>query len=317
MNRACLPNNQNKHENYPMRALPQRRDKLSGRLKTIFFRINKIILGPLLLLAVLLARGQEYVPLLDTNKVWNIFNDRVYFGYTYPYYLEVCETDSSRFKIKQEQHSQYIVELGYLYEDTAARKVFYINRQKDEVLLYDFSLVKGDVFEYMLVTNVDSIALLDGTYRKRIEFEDGYDSYWIEGIGSLFGGLLRDDLNYLKHLTEAWLLCYYEKDSLLYMNEKFDSCDYSFTEINTENLKQSNSPSVYPNPFNHNISISFDNQISGALHEVIIKTMDGRIVFYESLHSENSLDLSFLGKGIYLLTVSNREFIHTTKIIKL
>jgi len=263
------------------------------------------------------VRGQEYVPLLDENKVWNIFHNMVYFGHTYPYYLEVCETDSSRFKIKQEQHSQYIVELGYLYEDTAARKVFYINRQKDEVLLYDFSLVKGDVFEYMLVTNVDSIALLDGTYRKRIEFEDGFYSYWIEGIGSLFGGLLRDDLNYLKHLTEAWLLCYYEKDSLLYMNEKFDSCNYSFTEINTENLKQFNSPSVYPIPFKNNISISFDNPIFGTLHEVIIKTMDGRIVFYESIHSDNSLDLSFLGKGMYLLTITNRDFIHTTKIMKL
>jgi hypothetical protein len=264
----------------------------------------------------MLARGQGYVPLLDTNKVWNIHHNWIWEGFTYPYYLEVSESDSTKFILKEEQHSQYIKEVGYLFEDMVTQKVYYIDVNNDEVLLYDFSLVEGDVFEYKEVTKVDSIQLLDGTYRKRIGFRDGYNS-WIEGIGSIKGGLLRDTRNYLKNETEAWLLCYYENDSLLYMNDNFDTCNLSFFYNDIETFEKSICPLIYPNPFSQKLSISFDNPVHCEKTEVVLKALDGRVVYNETINSDISIDLSFIGKGIYLLALSNRDFQYTTKIIKL
>jgi len=279
--------------------------------------MKKIIFIFILLGGNMALYGQEYVPLLDTNKVWNIYENWIYFGETRPHFLERCETDTTRFIIKKEWHSEHIEELGYLFEDTVSQKVYYTNVNGDEVLLYDFSLSEGDVFEYMLVTKVDSIQLLDGTYRKRIEFEDGYYYYWIEGIGSYMGGLLWTDWYFKKNIPEAWLLCHYENDSLLYMNDEFDTCNFSFIINNTETLNKSLIPKIYPNPFSQKLSISFENPVFGEKHEIMIKALDGRVVYKETLNSDISLDLSFLSKGIYLLVLINKDFQHTTKIIKL
>ena len=281
--------------------------------------MKKIILLLFVLTGTISLHGQDYVPLLDTNKVWNIFEHMIYSGETHPHYLERCDTDTTRFIIKKEWHSQHIEELGYLFEDTVSQKVYYTDLYDNEVLLYDFSLSEGDVFEYMLVTKVDSIQLLDDTYRKRIVFEGGdYHLFWIEGIGSLMGGLLWIDWDFIKHIPEAWLLCYYENDSLLYRNDFLNlDCDYSFTDVNAEILDKSYIPKIYPNPFSQKVSISFKNTVYGEKPEIMIKALDGRVVYKEILNSDISLDLSFLSKGIYLLILTNKDFQHTTKIIKL
>ena len=265
----------------------------------------------------MLARGQGYVPLLDTNKVWNIHHDLIWQGFTYPYYLEISESDSTKFILKEERHKLDIYTLGYLFEDTIFKKVFFTDIvNNEEVLLYDFSLVEGDFFEYKEVTRVDSIQLLDGTFRKRIEFRDGYN-VWIEGIGSIKGGLLGQDFRLKRNTTAAWLLCYYENDFLLYMNEDFNTCNISFIIDNVEILEKSNSPTIFPNPFSQKLTISFYKPIHGEKTEVVLKALDGRVVHIETLNSDSTLDLSFLGKGIYLLALSNRDFQYTTKIIKL
>jgi hypothetical protein len=277
--------------------------------------MKKIILLFFILAGTIHLHGQEYVPLLDTTKVWNIFENWIYFGNTYPHYLERCDTDTTRFIIKKEWHSQHIEELGYLFEDTVSQKVFYTNVNGDEVLLYDFSLSEGDVFEYMLVTKVDSIQLLDSSFRKRIVFEDGHYYSWIEGIGSDMGGLLWTDWYFKKHIPEAWFLCYYENDSLLYIDDYFDTCNINF--VNTETIDELLIPKIYPNPFSQKLSISFENPVFGEKHEIMIKALDGRVVYEETLNSDISLDLSFLSKGIYLLVLTNRDFQYTKKIIKL
>jgi len=280
------------------------------------FPMKKIILLFFFLAGTASLHAQDYVPLLENNKVWNIFEDWLYWGETYPHYLERCETDTTRFIVKKEWHSNNIEDLGYLFEDTAAQKVYYTDMYDNEVLLYDFSLVEGEVFQGMLdVYKVDTIQLQDETYRKRIVFDEGGYNYWIEGIGSYRGGLLWHDWHFKKHIPEAWLLCYYENDTLLYIDDLFDTCDLSFTEVET--LNSSFTPTIYPNPFSEKLSISFENHMYGDNLEIMVKTLDGRVVYTRTLNSDISLDLSFLGKGIYLLVLTNRELLYTTKIIKL
>ena len=266
--------------------------------------------------------GQEYVPLLDTNKVWNVYEDMIYWGETNPLYLELCETDSTRFIIfKKDQYSQNPVEMGYLSEDTISQKIYYTDLHDNEVLLYDFSLSEGDVFNYNPVTKVDSVQLLDGTYRKRIAFGPSYYYHWIEGIGSIFGGLLWIYWDFKKHIPEAWLLCYYKNDELLFRNDDYfyfyDGCNYSFLNDITETTGNSPILKVYPNPFTQKVSISFENLIQGEAFELVIKTLEGRTVYNEPLFSDISIDLSFLDKGIYLLTLRNNHFQFTERIIKL
>mgnify|MGYP006284491749 CR=1 FL=1 len=287
--------------------------------------MKKIILLFFLLSGTIPLHGQEYVPLLDTNKVWNTFEE--YFshtkthnhsrGATYPYYLERCEIDTTRFIIKKKLPGQVSAELGYLTEDTITRKVFYTDMYGgEEMLLYDFNLVAGDSFYYSWVIEVDSIQLLDGTYRKRIVFDDGYNS-WIEGIGNSWGGLLWLEWDIKQNLPAyAILLCHYENDTLLYFDDRYGTCNYNYTQNNAETLEKSITPIIYPNPFSQKLSILLE-RVNGQRIDLIIKTLDGRQVFNATLNSENSLDLSFLSKGIYLLVLTNRDFQYTTKIIKL
>ena len=282
--------------------------------------MKKIKIIILLLVGWIGLHGQEYVPLLDTNKVWNTFENMIWWGETYPHYLELCETDSTRFIIfKNDQYNLNPEKMGYLYEDTVSQKVYYTDLHDNEVLLYDFSLSEGDVFYYNSVTKVDSVELLDGTYRKRIVFEGGdYYLFWIEGIGSLMGGLLWIDWDFMKHIPEAWLLCYYENDSLLYRNDFLNlDCDYSFTNVNTETIDNTYIPKIYPNPFSQKVSISLENIVLGETFELAVKTLDGRTVYNETLVSDIAIDLSFLGKGIYLLTLKNNHSQFTEIIIKL
>jgi hypothetical protein len=146
--------------------------------------MKKIILGPLLLLAVLLARGQEYVPLLDANKAWNIFerflsgspyHNPDSCGATYPVFLEKCETDTLKYIVKKRLPGQVFQTLGIIHEDIDSKKVYYkCSYCDDEVLLYDFNLEENDGIElgyiYMEVSGVDSIQLLDGSFRNSKPF---------------------------------------------------------------------------------------------------------------------------------------------------
>ncbi|MFW5663590.1 MAG: T9SS type A sorting domain-containing protein [bacterium] len=277
--------------------------------------MKRIYLLFLLLLVSATSQGQDYVPLLDTNKTWNIFENWIYWGETNPHYLEICETDTAKYLIIKDWISEP-QELGYLFEDTVAKKVYYTDMYDNEVLLYNFSLVEGDEFQHMLVTMVDSIQLLNGTYRKRIEFEHGLYS-WIEGIGSIEGGLLWSDWGMKKHIPEAWTLCYYENDSLLFMNDDYETCDINFLVNIEETSDKSFSPIIYPNPFTKNLSISFENPMYSETIEIRIKALDGRVVYNEIIHSDISLNLSFLEKGIYLLLLTNRGITYSSKIVKL
>lgn len=288
-----------------------------------YLNMKKITLLLFLLAGTASLHGQDYVPLLDTNKVWNIFEDYFTWGNTYPHYLARCETDTTRFIVKKKFTEQVIAELGYLREDTVTKKVYYTNiNEGNEVLLYDFSLEEGDILQGMEVIKVDSIKLLDGTYRKRIVFHNYYNT-WIEGIGNLLGGLLWIDWywDFKMHPPVAWLFCYFVNDTLLYRNDDYfhfiDGCDYSFTNVNTETIDNTYIPKIYPNPFSKKVSISLNDLLQGETFELAIKTLDGRTVYHETLVSDIAIDLSFLGKGIYLLSIKNKHFQFTEKIIKL
>ena len=107
----------------------------------------------------------------------------------------------------EEQSYTVINDRYYLYEDTLAKQVWYLNKGSNE-LLYDFSLGQNDTFRIklydtvegsFLVKQVDNIETLGGGRRRLVLnlidsaiFEKGSvvkELVWIEGIGSTYGPL--------------------------------------------------------------------------------------------------------------------------------
>jgi hypothetical protein len=333
MNRACLPNNQNKHENYPMRALPQRRDKLSGRLKTIFFRINKIILGPLLLLAVLLARGQEYstdfnnypseyrayTPILSPDSVvWDVAvwdlpgvsMIKIFFQHSpdstfHPIYFYSDIYTSGRFEYA-----------GKIKEDTLLGRLWWKNPDNDkELLIMDLNLNIDDNFEIEpgLWAKVDSIYILDG--RKRVRF-DHESSMWeekitfIEGVGPNISPLYR-----LFGYNSSYMSCLHVNNKLIFQTSSsfFEGCTLNKTSLIP--VEKNSVYNLFPNPTNSLLTVTLDPSI---VSKNILRIFDitGKVVMQEILtDTYNVLDVSFLKPGNYKVLIKSDDFLFRNKLI--
>jgi hypothetical protein len=267
--------------------------------------------------------GQDYVPLIDIERKWNVASiihggastDELFFGDTIlledTLYYEVLV----RFPEKSEL-------LGYLREDINAKKVYYRNNSGQEpTLLYDFSLEEGDTvrlygnlsLEYTIL-QVDSIELLTGDFRKRwvLSPEFGENPIWIEGIGNTTLYLLNSgDLNGSTLVTR--LLCCYENNELVYMNVFFNTCYLSTSHV--EGFSNT-SLRIWPNPTKGIVTLSFPqfHKYNDVLFEVL--SIDGRKLLSKPIHSElSTLDISNLPAGMYLYRFTDGR--HQLKIEKL
>jgi hypothetical protein len=135
--------------------------------------------------------------------------------------------------------SAHIVEEydGLIREDTTTSRVYYWPTDRPERILYDFNMEAGDSIVYAcsafesdscrVVVRADSIGsiTIGGEPRKKINvsvvLEDPYPhfhsekSVWIEGIGSLHGGLKQE--SYFKDGGDLpSLLCFFQDGQLVY-----------------------------------------------------------------------------------------------------
>ena len=113
---------------------------------------------------------------------------------------------------------------GAVREDSLGK--VWLHDFTEEFLMYDFSASIGDTLEFVssvdfqfctqngIVLAVDSIQLLDGSMRKRLQIQaSGPMQYWIEGIGST------DGLVHVCHCItdcDEELLCLSRNDTVLY-----------------------------------------------------------------------------------------------------
>lgn len=139
------------------------------------------------------SQHSDYISLADTNKVWNVFENMIWWGETYSFSLERDDEEDKEayFSVFKKQNGIIIEKSGYIREDTIQKKVYFLINE-EEFLIYDFSLQVGDVFTTYgwEVENIDSILLDDGQYRKRWVYWQ--DNFWIEGIGSSLGLIHQD-----------------------------------------------------------------------------------------------------------------------------
>ena len=202
----------------------------------------------------------------------------------------------------------------------------------NEILLYDFTLEKGDSFsldssivwlagsEDLIVFETDSVILATGEKRKRIHFN--HEQIWIEGIGNLNGF----DHHVIPHATNgvvSYLKCSGIKNEVLYRNVNYcNNCPCtlnisnpgaSIFNVNAEKSDAIISPNPVEDkvtilvPVNNNESYTYRlfDQTGKLLHEI------------ETNSNIYTLDMSFcISGGVYLLSVEAGSQKYQNKLLK-
>lgn len=169
-----------------------------------------------------------------------------------------------------------------------------------EVLLYDFNANVGDTIIHAptgttldgwpesVINSIDSVRMIDGTYRKHYSIGGSYMSGdWIEGIGNIATGLLGQITgipNCGVHIYEY--VCFSENGIPVYMNPKFSDCEAAVPFDAIDDFPAQSAIKIYPNPAPHEVHI--DN-ISPA-DNIQIKVVDytGRVIMVQDLKQQNN-----------------------------
>lgn len=127
-----------------------------------------------------------------------------------------------------------------------------------------------------------------------------YNSRIIEKIGDVHylfnfpvnAGLMCDD-NYSEGLR-----CYEDAELGLYSTGIADSCTYTYTWTGIESSTVLKKITVFPNPTNGLLVI---NGSTGKEITAQIKDLTGNTIFSKNLNANNTIDLTGLPKGLYIL----------------
>ena len=200
---------------------------------------------------------------------------------------------------------------GAMREDSAGR--VYLTNFTDEVLLYDFSLEVGDSVQFTtgtwqwcehdgVVAAVDSVQLLDGSWRKRLRLDfwpsSGVENFWIEGIGSSQG--LQTECHCITDCIEE-LRCFSRNDTLLY-NPSNLSCFASNVGVQTASVERE--IRVVPNPFWESAVLDV-SALRGKARWLEVLDLQGRRLRVEALGggSEHQLERGSLEPGLFIFRV--------------
>jgi hypothetical protein len=202
----------------------------------------------------------------------------------------------------------------------------------DEILLYDFNMDTGDTLivnrliriehhsYYSLSAKVDSINTieLNGESKKRLYLTynciDGpgeiENDIWVEGIGSIFRGLLNPSCKCLTGCySRSYLTCYSENDLLIWRDSTFEDC-YVYSHGIADNIKQAD----------HNNLISMRSegnmvQVKSSIPILSVKAMNlgGSILFENNHLNSNYYEFTLKDQwhGLMIVIVNNR---HTYKL---
>ncbi len=285
----------------------------------------------ILLLSICFISIHAFGQMLNTNKVWNdldvkypicksseclkaisevkstisyhLGNDSIINAMTYNSLI-----DSNYSLNYSDEVEVYGSEIGFVREDTAQKKVFFLpENSTQEALIYDFSLSVGNKFflktfyynDTLNVVSRDSI-IYSGHKRLVITLNNDYASLnWIEDIGSIQGFLYY--YNTFGSLDSNLLLCVKANDETVYQNNKNYSCFYFKNTINAID-ESSAQPGLklFPNPAHDNLTI-VQNEIIGSIE--ILDVYGRKLTQYYPGRTTYSISLTGLQKGIYFIKV--------------
>ncbi|MCB0737124.1 MAG: T9SS type A sorting domain-containing protein [Bacteroidetes bacterium] len=188
-------------------------------------------------------------------------------------------------------------------------RIEYIDGYNDAELWYDFNQKVGEGDPEIL--EIDTI-VNQGITRRRMRLNDDRH-YVLEGIGST----KEFTSHYFYNGLYSWLelLCFHVGDSLVYQNEKYNTCDTSWN-IGFNNVADilQDQVTIYPNPTNNSVQIDFTDELSGEI-EMSISDCSGKVVQREMLKSSsNSITLN-LQAGVYFVSLVSEKYLVRRKLI--
>jgi len=186
-----------------------------------------------------LSIGQEFESIVDTNKIWVVFQESGDgppggFGKSFAYKIadSILLDSNYWFKVWESQDSLFSNwnEYGYIREEYKRVRYINPNHENQEIILYDFNLEINDTIdsfcpdEWGLTIYAIDTMLYAGKERV-VQYID--ENNWriikhIEGIGSSEG--LIGPASYCA-VGAIWTLqCVYENDEVIYHNPIYESC---------------------------------------------------------------------------------------------
>jgi hypothetical protein len=307
--------------------------------------MKKMLLLFTFLCLLRLTNAQTAHPFPHANAIWgqfegvyvdNAFSADYYSGATHFYvasgdsflntftYIKIYASDS--------MGNPFNIPPRLIREDQD-RVYYFLPDAQADTLLYDFSLQPGETANVysdwgsLNYPTVDSIGVIQtgNQVRKCIYFNhvsanavynqlnnneaDNSPLTWIEGIGSndgLFvpygGAEVVDGI--------AFLTCFKENDTLKYGDE----CELIYD--GEDDVTPASGIHIFPTPTSGNIIIQA-NAIKGKT-EITVNSLPGEKVFSKTIQSSQTLyetvDLSMLAPGTYIITIKSAEIGYTRKI---
>ncbi len=209
-------------------------------------------------------------------------------------------------------------------------KVYLKLPELPETILYDYSLEIGDTIwfniggsaasgnvifweedHYKVVTNKDSILLLDNQYHKQLHMKSEImDDIWVEQLGSIvWFGLFNPIISDIATNGDSYsFACFKQNEFPLYVNNPdCDNCFcYFLTSIQDNSNYNNPTIDIYPNPANEIVNIQvFDNK--SEITELIIYNSIGRKIISRDLlkTKRTEIDIRTWSKGVYLVIIQN------------
>lgn len=276
--------------------------------------MKKTIILILSLVWPVMIYSQDYYPLVEEDKSWNVMAvafyppfDTTFSTITYKFLGDTIintETYKKLYSSNEENPTNWNL-WRFMREDTNKRVWLKKNAEADECLMYDFSISEGDSIQvgygepvYLYVDSITYVTV-NGTLRPKhwmsCKVMPDYRETWIEGIGSN-KGIVNSGSAFVVG-GWSWLLCMSEGEELIYMNPNYNSC-YLVTDIREKNnaLIQ-----VYPNPAKNKLKI--ENIENFRIESISIINLTGqKIKQFEP--KKTHLDISGITSGIYFLKIT-------------
>lgn len=310
----------------------------------------KTSLISILLILTLFSWGQKQkisnleFSLLDQSNQWSVLDDftsvHVYPTDPYSYFKSAWykignDTTVNNIVCKKLMKSTDPLHLRWnVFGDLrkVGERIYYFDGQR-EILLYDFGLAVGDSIESPIYKGISYVSRLDfirdttlnNTVRKIYYLTEypamhpaKYREIWIEGIGSITDGLLRQTMLGITggdFWHEYQLLCFHQNEALIYQSKKYKNCYYDVVDGISDLSVSPEDFQVSPNPSSGRFTIKLDGNQTDFQVEII--SITGIIIkeFNSGFNTQMDIDLSLQKKGIYFLRLKNENGVVTKKII--
>ncbi len=181
-----------------------------------------------------------------------------------------------------------------------------------DILYYDFALDSGDTFCFDYfgtgcypVTSVDSI-LIQGSYRRQINFQAHNGETWIEGIGSTTGWF---EWKWTGSISYS-LRCFHEYGNQLY--GYIGNCHCDTYHIGIPPSEPDDGLRVFPNPAATDVNLEFDND-PGEVSIELFDLTSGKISKIKAAGNKIKFNLSHLTSGSYFIVITDNDHNRWTK----